>query len=73
MHHSAFKLDSQNIGVIWYDPEPVEGGISIKRNTMISTFNCKKGLWKNLKVASYGDGFGSLSSEYRFSPSIFPI
>jgi hypothetical protein len=21
VHHQAFKLDAQNIGVIWYDPE----------------------------------------------------
>lgn len=60
VHHSAFKLDAQTIGVLWYDPEPLDqssyaDGGEIRRNLMISTFNCKKCLWKNLKVAKYGD------------------
>ena len=65
VHHSAFKLDGQNIGVLWYDPEVLAGG-QVRRNVMISTFNCKKSLWKNLKVAKYGDSMQSPLMNYRF-------
>lgn len=72
VHHSAFKLDSQTIGVIWYDPEILENGAT-RRNLMISTFNCKKCLWRNLKVAKYGAGVQSPTLDYRFFSSILPI
>jgi len=72
VHHSAFKLDAQNIGVLWYDPETLDGG-EIRRNLMISTFNCKKCLWKNLKVAKYGDNVQQPLSSFRFSCSLMPI
>jgi len=70
VHHSAFKLDAQNIGVLWYDPEQLDGG-EVRRNIMISTFNCKKCLWRNLKVARYGSP--EPLSGYRFDSSVFPI
>lgn len=71
VHHQAFKLDAQNIGVIWYDPEVKNESIS--RNMMISVFNCKKCLWKNLKLASMTNDRTCLTDEYRFGTSVFPI
>lgn len=70
VHHTAFKLDSQNIGVLWYDPEQNDT-LEITRHLMISVFNCKKCLWKNLKVAKYNEP-GPLRS-YHFQQSVMPI
>ena len=40
---------------------------------MISVFNCKKCLWKNLKLASMTNDRTCLTDEYRFGTSVFPI
>ena len=40
---------------------------------MISVFNCKKCLWKNLKLASMVNDRTCLTDEYRFGTSVFPI
>ena len=65
VHHSAFKLDAQNIGVLWYDLN--EG----RRTLMVSIFDCKKGLWRNMKMASLNEE--SLTFEYRLGASLFPV
>ena len=95
VHHHAFKIDNDNIGVIWFDSEALlslQGNkISVdeplnKRTTMVSLFNFTKSLWKNLKVAcvplndseaagQHGNlgGIPTVSFEYRFGSSIYPI
>ena len=40
---------------------------------MVSVFNCKKCLWKNLKLASMINDRTCLTDEYRFGTSLFPI
>ena len=71
VHHSAFKIDSVTIGVLWYDPETVEG--KVRRNLMTSTFNCKTCQWRNLKVAGYGVDTQGPALDYRFFSSLLPI
>ena len=40
---------------------------------MISVFNCKRCLWKNLKIASASNELTCITNEYRFGVSLFPI
>lgn len=59
VQHYAFKVDNDNVGVIWFDSQALHlQGKEIqvdkplnKRTTMISLFNFTKSTWKNLKVA----------------------
>lgn len=59
VHHHAFKVDNDNVGVIWFDSHALNlQGKDIqvdkplnKRTTMVSLFNFAKSHWKNLKVA----------------------
>ena len=60
VHHHAFKIDADNVGVIWFDSTALNlQGKDIrvaepmnKRTTMVSLFNFTKSTWKNLKVAA---------------------
>lgn len=60
VHHHAFKIDNDNIGVIWFDSQALNmqgNDIQVdkplnKRTTMVSLFNFTKASWKNLKCAS---------------------
>ena len=40
---------------------------------MISVFNCKRCLWKNLKLATVSNEITCITNEYRFGVSLFPI
>ena len=40
---------------------------------MISVFNCKRCLWKNLKLTTTSNEVNCLTNEYRFGASLFPI
>ena len=42
---------------------------------MISTFDCNKSVWKNLKIATYSIGGpqAELENRYRYGSSIYPI
>jgi|TARA_B110000305_G_C19306316_1_gene571739 hypothetical protein len=57
VHHTAFKVDEDNICVLWYDNfadvfgEDEAQDVN-KSTMMISLFNCKRCVWKNLKIAS---------------------
>lgn len=47
----------------------------MRRNMMVSTFNCKKCLWRNLKIARYGVGepIADPTIDFRFFSAIQPI
>ena len=70
VYHSLFKIDSQNVGVLWYDKAPalastVEGAedssaasVSSKANQQrflrVSTFNYVTNIWHTIKLTSPG-------------------
>lgn len=59
VHHTAFKVDSEVLAVIWYDSlsyglaanELAQNEQVNQRSTMVSLFNFKTNLWRNLKIA----------------------
>jgi hypothetical protein len=81
VHHSAFKIDAATIGVIWYDT-PKMGQTSSPEaqsqnpySLMISTFDCNKSIWRNLKLATYSLNSSQLNldSKYRHGGAVYPI
>ena len=63
VNHSTFKLDEHNIGCLWYHEDMSFDGDSM----MISIFNCRKCIWKNINIIS------SDSFKYRLGASIYPV
>jgi hypothetical protein len=60
VNHTAFKLDEHNIGCLWYNED-------LSDQMMISIFNCRKCMWKNINIIST-DSF-----KYRLGASVYPI
>jgi hypothetical protein len=88
VHHSAFKVDAATIGVIWYDSPTTgqgnsqgaqssgdSGVVHSPQNMMISTFDCNKSVWRNLKIATYSLSGSQLNleSRYRHGAAVYPI
>ena len=80
VHHTAFKVDEDNICVLWYDNfadvfGEEEGQDENKSTMMISLFNCKRCIWKNLKIASLQakENGAPLDVKYKFGCSIYPL
>ena len=90
VHHSAFKVDASTIGVIWYDTPKMGPGSSqsaqasgdagpavvhCPQNLMVSTFDCNKSVWRNLKIATYSLSASQLNleSRYRDGAAVYPI
>ena len=68
VYHSVFKIDSNNIGCLWFHTNTSESGSY--NSMMTSVFNIKKCTWKNLKVASLNQNDSFI---YRFGHEIYPV
>ena len=84
VHHSAFKVDKEHLGVIWYDskgattlPHEIDESIVINsRKTMISIYSFGTNTWRNLRVGLYGESSEGMEAvvdyQYNFGASIYP-
>lgn len=87
VHHTAFKVDHEVLGVVWCDNQSL--GLAANelaqneqvnaRSTMVSLFNFKTNLWRNLKIACLpGQGYDDIETvkfdfQYRYGASLYPI
>ena len=67
VNHSVFKLDSQNLGILWYDL--VNEGNSVNRILRATSYNIQRRSWKTIRVTSPSN----LEINFRFGAAVVPI
>ena len=81
VYHSLFKVDTQNVGVLWYDTvenasgeeevkETATGTVATQRVLRTSIFNMIRNTWRTIRLVGMDSG---LETSYRFGSTIVPI
>lgn len=66
VYNSAFKLNNENIAVLWYEKKMCEEGLLVlERNVRISVFNCLQAYWSHIKIED--------NIEFTHRASLLPI
>ena len=68
VYHSLFKVDTQNVGILWYDSVQREEGL--QRVMRTSIYNMINNTWKTIRLVN--NDF-LLEPSYRFGATLVPI
>jgi len=82
VYHSLFKVDTQNIGILWYDAveygseEDAEGAAEATSSPMrvlrTSIYNMFRNSWRSIRLVSPGLIPNSLPA-FRFGTAVVPV
>ena len=82
VYHSLFKVDTQNVGVLWYDSINSGAGeaeqaaaaeyVAPRRVLCTSIYNMMRNSWRTIKLVSPGPS-PDLLTAYRFGSALVPI
>ena len=79
VYHSLFKVDTQNVGVLWYDTiesqsfqEEVKEAIAVSTRRVLRTsiYNMITNTWRTIRIVDMDPNYQTI---YRFGSTVIPI